>query len=42
MIINIEMGHMSNEAEDYNLSDPDYQVKMAQGLLNGILAYFKG
>ncbi len=40
MIINIEMGHMSNEEEDYNLSDPDYQVKMAKGLLNGILAYF--
>lgn len=41
MIVNIEMGHMSNEAEDYNLSKPDYQAKMAQGLLNGILAYFK-
>ena len=40
MIINIEMGHMSNEAEDYNLSNPNYQTKMAQGLLNGILAYF--
>ena len=40
MIINIEMGYMSNEEEDHNLSDPDYQEKMAQGLFKGILRYF--
>lgn len=42
MVILIEMGHMTNEAEDYRLSDAQYQEKMAQGLLNGILAYFEG
>ena len=41
MIILIEMGHMTNEAEDYKLSDKEYQYKMAQGLLNGILRYFE-
>lgn len=41
MIINIEMGHMSNKEEDYKLADPDYQEKMAQGLLKGILEYFE-
>lgn len=40
MIINIEMGHMSNKEEDYNLTNPEYQKKMARGLLNGILKYF--
>lgn len=41
MIVNIEMGHMTNKEEDYLLTDPDYQKKMAQGLLNGILRYFE-
>ena len=41
MVINIEMGHMTNKEEDYLLSNPDYQKKMAQGLLNGILRYFQ-
>lgn len=41
MIINLEMGHMTNEEEDYKLTDPDYQKKMAKGLFNGILEYFK-
>lgn len=40
MIINIEMGHMTNKEEDFKLADPAYQKKMAQGLLEGILAYF--
>lgn len=40
MIVNIEMGHMTNEEEDHKLADSNYQKKMAQGLLNGILAYF--
>lgn len=40
MIINIEMGHMSNKEEDYLLADPAYQKKMAVGLFNGIMAYF--
>lgn len=41
MIVNIEMGHMTCEAEDYLLTDPDYQKKMAQGICDGILAYFE-
>lgn len=41
MIINIEMGHMTNKDEDFNLTDAEYQKKMAQGLANGILAYFE-
>jgi N-acetylmuramoyl-L-alanine amidase len=40
MIINIEMGHMTNETEDLLLTSAAYQEKMATGLVNGILAYF--
>lgn len=41
MVINIEMGHMTNREEDEKLSNPEYQKKMAQGLCNGILEYFE-
>lgn len=40
-IVCIEMGHMTNAEEDCKLTDPDFQVKMAQGILNGIIAYFQ-
>ena len=40
-IINIEMGHLSNPREDALLSDPEFQAKMARGLFNGILRYFR-
>ena len=40
-IINIEMGHLSNPAEDALLSDPAFQVKMARGLFNGIVRFFR-
>ncbi len=40
-IINIEMGHLSNPQEDALLSDPAFQIKMARGLFNGILQYFR-
>ena len=40
-IINIEMGHLSNPSEDALLSDPAFQVKMARGLFNGRLQYFR-
>jgi len=40
MIVNIEMGHMSNETEDHLLVDSAFQQKMARGLAEGILAYF--
>lgn len=41
MIINIEMGYMTNKQEDLLLTDSAYQKKMARGLLNGILRYFE-
>ena len=40
MIINVEMGYMSNKEDDIKLTDPDYQELMAQGMLNGIIRYF--
>lgn len=40
-IINIEMGHMTNEAEDHKLSDKTFQKSMAQGVFEGILRYFE-
>lgn len=41
MIVNIEMGHMTNEAEDYYLTDKGNQKTMARGIANGILKYFE-
>ena len=35
------MGHLSNPAEDALLSDPAFQVKMARGLFNGIVRFFR-
>lgn len=40
-IVNIEMGHMSNPAEDMKITDEDFQTTMAQGIYNGIVQYFK-
>ena len=40
-VTNIEMGHMTNADEDRLLTDEDFQVKMARGIYNGIVAYFK-
>lgn len=37
----VEMGEMSNKQEDYALSTPAYQEKMATGMANGIDDYFK-
>ncbi len=39
-IINIEMGYMTNKAEDRKLASSGYQNKMAKGLFNGICLYF--
>ncbi len=38
-IINIEMGHMTNEEEDYKLTNADFQKKMARGIYNGLIDY---
>ena len=39
-VVNIEMGHMTNKAEDEKLTDAVFQVKMATGIFNGICRYF--
>lgn len=39
-IVNIEMGHMTNPEEDLRLTDPEYQIKCARGITNGVLRYF--
>lgn len=36
----VEMGYMTNEAEDNALVSPEYQAKLVQGLANGIDRYF--
>ncbi len=36
----LEMGYMSNQSDDTNMSDSDYQKKMVVGIANGIDAYF--
>lgn len=41
MVVNIEMGHMTNEKDDHMLTDSAVQKNMVQGLVNGITAYFQ-
>lgn len=35
----VEMGFMSNPEEDVKLSDPEYQQKLVEGMVEGICAY---
>lgn len=37
----VEMGYLTNEAEDRALNTSSYQKKMAEGMADGIDAYFK-
>lgn len=37
----VEMGFMSNEAEDRKMATDDYQSKLAQGIANGLDRYFE-
>ncbi len=40
-VCNIEMGYMTNERDDFMLTDKAMQARMAQGVYNGIAAYFQ-
>lgn len=41
-VINIEMGHMSNAAEDEKLASDAYQQLCAEGIAEGLVRYFGG
>jgi len=36
----VEVGYLSNEEENGKLCQPEFRQKAAQGLVNGISAYF--
>ena len=37
----VEMGFMSNAEEDVKLNDPDYQMLLVQGMVEGLIEYFQ-
>lgn len=39
-IVTLFVGHISNSAEDKLLNDETFEAKMAQGIVNGFIAYF--
>lgn len=36
----VEMGYMTNPAEDVSMQDPSYQAKLAKGMADGVDAFF--
>ena len=38
--IMVECGYMSNKEEDVKLNTPEYQQKLAEGMVEGICDYF--
>jgi N-acetylmuramoyl-L-alanine amidase len=36
----VEMGFLTNKAENANLADPEYQQQLASGIFKGIIRYF--
>lgn len=40
-VCNIEMGHMTNETEDFSLVSEAYQEKIVEGLAQGFIDFFK-
>lgn len=39
-VIILEMGFMTNEQDDLNMSNADYRIRMADGIVKGINAYY--
>lgn len=39
-VVILEMGFMTNEQDDTNMADSEYRVKMVNGIVNGINAYY--
>ncbi len=37
----VELGYMSNASEFQNISNVNYQEKLAQGIVSGILSYYQ-
>ena len=37
----IVLGHISNKTDDQNLNDADFMARGAQGIVDGIIAYFQ-
>ncbi len=35
----VEMGYMTNPQEDQKLNDPEYQMRLVAGMVNGIIGY---
>ncbi len=41
-VVTLELGYISNSVSDLKLCRASYQAACAQGIFNGLTAYFKG